>query len=188
MSPKNDRQTTWPQYLLALLCGAAVLVADRVTKWLVARRFALGESKPFITGLLDFVYVRNSGGAWGMLSGKTAVLLLVTAAIMVLCVLILVKFSKSSPLLLWAIVLVLSGGIGNMIDRLRQGYVVDFLYFKLINFPVFNVADCYVVISVVIFVMLLLFYYNDDDLKEFGKRITPGERAGKSETEGTTNE
>ncbi len=158
MSPKNDRQTTWPQYLLALLCGAAVLVADRVTKWLVARRFALGESKPFITGLLDFVYVRNSGGAWGMLSGKTAVLLLVTAAIMVLCVLILVKFSKSSPLLLWAIVLVLSGGIGNMIDRIfNGGEVVDFLHFAFFpSFPVFNVADCAVVIGAGLLILYFL--------------------------------
>ena len=65
-----------------------------------------------------------------------------------------------------------AGAVGNMIDRVSQGYVVDFLYFKLINFPVFNVADIYVTVSVVCFAVLILFYYKEDDFSFLKKTGT----------------
>ena len=61
----------------------------------------------------------------------------------------------------------MSGAAGNLIDRILQGYVVDFFYFRLINFPVFNVADCYVTISAAALIILFLFYYKDSDLEPF---------------------
>ena len=67
----------------------------------------------------------------------------------------------------FALLLVASGAVGNMIDRVSQGYVVDFFYFRLINFPVFNVADCYVTISAAALIILFLFYYKDSDLEPF---------------------
>ena len=178
------------KWLLAA-SGLFVLIAlDQVTKYLAVQYVMFNGYIPVIGDIFGLEYVENTGAAFGLFKDMTWIFVCSTVFVTVLMIYFFAKMPFSGKYRPTAVltILLLAGAIGNMIDRLRQGYVVDFLYFKLINFPVFNVADCYVVISVVIFVMLLLFYYNDDDLKEFGKRITPGERAGKSETEGTTNE
>lgn len=135
--------------ILAIVMGLAVLVADQLTKLYIISNFSLGEGCGFIKGLIDIVYIHNRGAAWGMLSGKTWFLVVITAVIMAVCIYLLIKMGKKNKLLFWAICLVLSGGIGNMIDRiLRGGNVVDFLHFEFWpQFPVFNVADCAIVIG-----------------------------------------
>ena len=75
------------------------------------------------------------------------------------------------------LMLVAAGAVGNMIDRVSQGFVVDFLYFRLIDFPVFNVADCYVTIAAFCLVILVMFYYSDEDLACF----QPDRKAGKEQ-------
>lgn len=70
----------------------------------------------------------------------------------------------------WILVILVAGAVGNMIDRIYNGYVVDFLYFELINFPVFNVADCYVVVGAILAVILIIFYYDDNDLNRILKK------------------
>ena len=74
--------------------------------------------------------------------------------------------NKKYTALNYIIVFLIAGAIGNYIDRIANNYVVDFIYFSLINFPVFNVADCYVTVSVILLFILILFYYKDDDLEE----------------------
>ena len=135
--------------ILAIVMGLAVLVADQLTKLYIISNFSLGEGCGFIKGLIDIVYIHNRGAAWGMLSGKTWFLVVITAVIMVVCIYLLIKMGKKNKLLFWAICLVLSGGIGNMIDRIfRSGNVIDFLHFEFWpQFPVFNVADCGIVIG-----------------------------------------
>ncbi len=145
-------------YILAVLCGIGFLVADRITKHYVAANFVLGtESREFIPGIVDLTYVKNDGGAWGMLGGYTWILLSLTIVIMLVCIALLIKYGSKNKLMFWAIVLVLSGGIGNMIDRfLNGGYVVDFLHFEFFkSFPVFNVAD----IGICIGAGLLIIYF-----------------------------
>ena len=99
-----------------------------------------------------------------MLYGKTYILLPVTLVIMALCIFLYVKYGKKSRLLLWAITLILSGGIGNMIDRVfRGGNVIDFLHFEFFpTFPVFNVADCAIVVGA----GLLILYFVLDAVRE----------------------
>ncbi len=135
-------------YILAIVCSALFLAADQLSKYYVVNTFTLGETKPAIDGIFDFTYIHNTGGAWGMLSGHTAFLLIFTAVAMALCVYLLVQFGKDNKLLFWAICLVIGGGLGNMIDRLfRGGKVVDFIRVQFIDFPIFNIADCAVVIG-----------------------------------------
>lgn len=152
-------------YILAILSGILVLGIDQYTKALVAKTFSLGEEKEFLKGLIDFVYVKNAGGAWGFLSGKTWVLLIFTVLVMMVCVFIIVKYGKNNKLLFWAISLVLFGGIGNMIDRVfRGGFVVDFLHFEFWpQFPVFNIADCGIVIGT----GLLILYFVLDMINDY---------------------
>lgn len=151
-------------YILAFICGALLLLADQFTKYYVSANFILGESREFLNGFIDLTYIHNQGGAWGMLYGKTYILLPVTLVIMALCIVLYLKYGKKSRLLLWAITLVLSGGIGNMIDRVfRGGNVIDFLHFEFFpSFPVFNVADCAVVVGA----GLLIIYFILDAVRE----------------------
>ncbi len=136
-------------YILAAVCSALLLVADQWTKHYIVTHFTLSESRPFIEGVLDFTYVHNKGGAWGMLSGYTWILLAATIVIMIICIALLLKNGFKSKLMFWSICFILAGGLGNMIDRIfRGGNVVDFLHLHFMpNFPVFNVADCGVVIG-----------------------------------------
>ncbi len=151
-------------YILAFLCGVLLLGADQLTKYYISTSFVLGESREFLSGFIDLTYIHNRGGAWGMLYGRTYILLPITLVIMIFCIIFYVKYGKKSRLLLWAITLVMSGGIGNMIDRVfRGGNVVDFLHFEFFpSFPVFNVADCAIVVGA----GLLILYFILDAVRE----------------------
>lgn len=150
-------------YILAIAVSVLFLLADRFTKYIVTSNMELYESIPFIPKFLEFYYIHNTGGAWGILSGKTWILVVFTAVVMVCCVIFLVKNGKNNPLLFWSICLILSGGIGNMIDRVfNEGRVIDFLRTLFIDFPIFNIADCAVVIGA----GLLTLYFVIDIIKE----------------------
>ena len=151
-------------YILAVLCGALIILADRLTKYYISVNFVLGESREFINGFINLTYIHNRGGAWGMLYGHTYILIPLTVVIMAVCVFLYIKYGNKSRLLLWAITLVLSGGIGNMIDRVfHGGNVDDFLHFEFFpSFPIFNVADCAIVVGA----GLLILYFILDAIKE----------------------
>ncbi len=151
-------------YILAVLCGALIILADRLTKYYISVNFVLGESREFINGFINLTYIHNRGGAWGMLYGHTYILIPLTVVIMAVCVFLYIKYGNKSRLLLWAITFVLSGGIGNMIDRVfHGGNVVDFLHFEFFpSFPIFNVADCAIVVGA----GLLILYFILDAIKE----------------------
>lgn len=152
-------------YISAVLIGLIIIALDQYTKYIVASKFVLGgQEKVLIPKLIDMIFVKNDGGAWGMLGGSTWILLSLTVVIMLVCITLLLKYGFKNKLMFWAIILVLSGGIGNMIDRIaRGGYVVDFLHFTFWkSFPVFNVADCAVVVGA----GLLVIYFVSEMLKE----------------------
>ncbi len=150
---KNKSST----YIISILISVLVLIIDQISKAYISTNITLGaEPTSFIKGLINITYIHNTGGAWGMLSGKTWILILVTAIVMLGCIVVLIMNFKKQPLLFWSISLVVSGGIGNLIDRIfRDGKVIDFLHFDFWpSFPVFNIADCAIVIGAA-----LLFYY-----------------------------
>ena len=151
-------------YILAVVSAVLLLGADQLTKYLVSTGFALGERREFLNGFIDLTYIHNRGGAWGLLYGKTYILIPITVIVMTVCIILYKKYGKKNKLLFWAIMLVLSGGIGNMIDRVfRDGNVIDFLHFEFLpSFPVFNVADCAIVVGA----GLLILYFLIDSVKE----------------------
>ena len=153
-------------YCISFLCTAGGILLDRLTKnWAV---FALkGTSAiPVIPDILELTYVENRGAAFGMMQGKQTFFLLLTAVISAAIVYILTRIPLKKRMLpcTACLVAVLAGAIGNLIDRTLQGYVVDFIYFKPIDFPVFNVADIFVTCGMFILMALLVFYYKDEDL------------------------
>ncbi len=134
-------------YILAVICGVLVLIADQISKYYIISNFNIGDSCGFLNGFIDIIYINNKGGAWGIFEGKTWTLLSITAFLMIVCLVVLIKYGKKSKLFFWSVNLILFGGLGNMIDRIfRDGNVVDFLHFEFFpQFPIFNIADCVVV-------------------------------------------
>ena len=156
-------------FILAIICGITIIIADQYSKIFIISHYTLGESTKLLNGVIDLTYIHNRGGAWGMLSGYTWALLSITLVIMLVCIALLFKYGLKNKLIFWSITLMLAGGVGNMIDRIfRDGNVVDFLQFAFFKqFPVFNVAD----IAVCIGAGLLVLYFVLDTLKEsLGKR------------------
>lgn len=133
------------------LIGAAVAL-DQMTKYWAVHELMPKKSMEFIPGLLGFRYAENTGAAFSMLRDKQLLLILVTLLIIaVLCGLMVKSIKAGEPLVVkMSYVLILSGAIGNFIDRVRLNYVVDFLEFKFINFPIFNIADICVVCGVIL--------------------------------------
>ncbi len=154
-------------FVLAAIVAALFLATDQLTKYIVTANMELGQTIGFIDGLLDFTYIHNDGGAWGMLGGNRWLLLALTAVMMIIILVLLIKNGKKSKLFFWASILIISGGLGNMIDRIfRGGEVIDFLHATFINFPIFNVADCAVVIGA----GLLILYFVIDMIKDFREK------------------
>ncbi len=125
-----------------------ILIAlDQITKYLATAYLEPVGTAPFIEGFMEFRYVLNDGAAFSMFSGNRWMLIGFTSVALVLVALYLIIKKPKLKLEKIALILILSGGIGNLIDRIIYGYVVDFFATTFINFAVFNVADCFVVIG-----------------------------------------
>ena len=146
----------WSIGLLAVLIGL-----DQALKYWTVTHLALGESAELIPGFLQLTRLHNYGAAWSSLSGKVVVLLVVTGALMVAVAWLLIKKIVRHPLGVTAGLFLLGGGLGNMIDRVRLGYVVDMLETTFMDFPVFNVADCFITCGCAVLMVSLLLMHKD---------------------------
>ncbi len=142
--------------LLILFVTLAGILLDQVTKLLVDTCMALGETIPLFEGVLHITYIRNRGAAFGMLADNRWVFLIVSTVTILALTVFLILTKMRDPLALTALSMILSGGIGNMIDRLALGYVIDFIDFRLINFAVFNGADSFVCVGAGLFLLSTL--------------------------------
>ena len=155
-----------PYILAILLCVAA----DQAVKWYVVSHLALYESAPLLPGVVELYYIQNTGGGFSILENHTWLLTAVTALLMLIIAAMLVKKVFSHPLAMWTLTAVLGGGLGNLIDRVRLGYVVDMFNFQFINYPVFNVADILVVCGVIGFAAYYLLLHDRIMKKQEGER------------------
>ena len=147
-----------------------LLAADQILKYWVTQNLDLYESMPLIPGLVELKYIQNTGGGWSILSDYTWLLSLLTSVILVVVLVLLVRGIVRHPLGRWGCVLLLAGGLGNLIDRFRLGYVVDMFNFQFMNFPVFNIADICVVCGMALAAVYYLFFYDKYDAKGREKR------------------
>jgi signal peptidase II len=176
--------------IFSLLWIVVLVMFDQFTKYLAVAR--LKEQEPFvlIPGVFELHYLENTSAAFGIdlisilqrlfhfsyftehpdafLNFKMIFFIVVTIIVAVLLYLLYLRVPQNRRFryLNWIIIAFISGAIGNCIDRIIQQYVVDFFYFKLINFPIFNVADIYVTVSAIALILLFLFYYKEDDLEQ----------------------
>ncbi len=146
-----------------------LIAADRFTKQFAIQNLREQE-KVIIPNVFSLHYLENRGAAWGLFQNATWLFILITI-IVVFAMLYFyrrIPFEKKYNLLRISIIILSAGAVGNFIDRIMWRYVVDFLYFEWINFPVFNVADCFVCIAAVLLLYCFLFKYKDEEF--FGKR------------------
>lgn len=144
---------------------ALLFFADQLTKLAALKYLKDGKTINIIGDIFVLQYVENRGAAFGLLQNKQWIFMAgaLIAVFVVGYLYCRIPEEKKYNLLRICGILLVSGAFGNFYDRVTRQYVVDFLYFKLIDFPVFNVADCYVVISCILFAVLLLFYYKEED-------------------------
>lgn len=138
----------------AIILGGILL--DQLTKWLSVKFLAVTDTVPLIKGVLHLTYVENTGAAFGMLKDQRWVFILVSTVTIIAFLAYLYLGHAGSRLYGIAFSMIISGGIGNMIDRLALGYVVDFIDFRLINFAVFNGADSFVCVGAGIMILALI--------------------------------
>ena len=166
----TTKKNTPVQTVLLRILEAAVFTAlpvlfDQFTKQLAANHLP-GHPVELIRGVFSLQYLENHGAAFGMLQGRRFFFILITIVFLVLAMAFYVRIPRTKHFLVLRILVIFAcaGAIGNFIDRLTLHYVRDFFYFSLIDFPIFNVADIYVTVSVTIFAVLILFFYKDDEL------------------------
>ena len=159
------------KYLIRVSISVILLILlDQLTKiWAVVRL----KDQPAISLIRGVFELENRGSAFGMMQGARVFFIISTIVLFLLVCVIYIRIPKEKmylPLRVIA-VLFLAGAAGNFIDRVRQGFVVDFFYFSLINFPIFNVADIYVTTATIALIVFILFYYKEADLERiFSKK------------------
>ena len=169
---KNKKNIRLITCLIAIIL---LVIVDQMTKVWAVSRLENNAGIDLIKGVLEFFYLPNgnTGAAFGMLQGHQTLFLII--AILISSVLLFIiynmPFQKKYNILVILMTLIIAGGIGNMIDRFRLNYVIDFIYISLINFPIFNVADMYVSIATVMLVIMFLFVYKEEDINIIEKNI-----------------
>ena len=143
-----------------------LVAADQFTKLLTLRYLKDAPPIVLIKGVLELTYVENRGAAFGMLQNRQWIFLIITVIVLIIIWKVFCRIPANNrylPLRICCIVLG-AGALGNMIDRVLRGYVVDFIYFRLIDFPVFNVADIYVTVTAFVLAALVFAFYKDEEL------------------------
>lgn len=153
-------------YILPIVCIAFLTAIDQLSKFIIQGTFQLYESKPIIRDVFHITYIQNTGVAWGLFKGGRIIFLIVTLLALVFCGYIYMNISGSKKYkgVKVCLIFLVSGAIGNMIDRIKLAYVVDFLDFTWIDFPIFNIADIYVTCSMIVLIILCIFVYKNEDL------------------------
>ncbi|MCR5092583.1 MAG: signal peptidase II [Lachnospiraceae bacterium] len=151
--------------LIDLLLTILLIAGDRLSKYYAVKGLKDRPAVPLIKGVLELNYLENHGAAFGMLQNQKIFLILIAALILiVICyVLLMIPEDKKYIFIHLLLSLLSAGAVGNMIDRLQNDYVVDFIYLVIIRFPIFNVADIYVTVAAFLLVILFLFYYKEKD-------------------------
>ena len=133
-----------------------LIVLDQLVKWAVVSNIKLGEVKGFVPSIMSLTYLQNTGAAFSILENQQWLFTIITLLVIGGAIWYLIKNIKGSFWLISGLTLIIAGGLGNFIDRLRQGFVVDMFQVDFINFAVFNVADTYLTFGVLIMLIVII--------------------------------
>lgn len=166
----NSKKTLHIIFDIVLL--GILIFADQFTKKMAVIHLKDKPAKIIIKDVFELNYLENRGAAFGMFQNQTILFVLIAVVMIfaISCIIVKLPMAKKYTGLEVILVFISAGAIGNLIDRIKVDYVVDFFYFILINFPIFNVADIYVSVSCVLLAILILFYYKEDDFAFLQKK------------------
>lgn len=148
-------------YALLALIAAAIVALDQWTKHLTIQNIPLGTHRDSILGIFHLTHTKNTGAAWSMLEGQTWLFVVVFAVFLVLLGVVVWKQWLSKKFEWFCLTAIVGGGIGNLIDRLTTGAVTDMICFDFIDFPVFNVADCFITVGCFALLVYILLFDRD---------------------------
>jgi signal peptidase II len=137
------------------------VVIDQVTKFLAVNYLPFETAVPIIGNIFSLQYIHNEGAAWSLMSGRVGLLIVITVIVTIFIGYLLYKTPKEQKLMRFSFALLIAGALGNIIDRVRLGYVIDFLSFP--NFPIFNIADCCVTVAIAFIIILTLLDLKKDN-------------------------
>lgn len=164
------------------LVSAVLVFFDQYTKNLAVAHLKGQKPLVIMEGVFELLYSENRGAAFGMMQGRQGFFFLIGAAVFIAAAYAMYCMpswkNRRYHWLKLCVILITAGALGNMVDRLMQGYVVDFLYFSLIDFPIFNVADIYVTVAAALLVLLMFFYYTEEELDIFQHKKGNGQQKG----------
>lgn len=171
------------------ICFALLTLFDQLTKQLAVIRLRGQQPVTIIRDVFELYYLENHGAAFGILQGKRTVFILITVVVLIAIVYVYARlpFTRKYRAIRIFLTLISAGAVGNFIDRVSQNYVVDFFYFVLIDFPIFNMADIYVTCATVLLIIVLLFRFKDDDFTEMMQSLSVRKEEKKSDS-GNTDE
>ncbi len=153
--------------MLYLILGICIVLADAVTKLLAVRWLMPIRTMPLWEGVFRLTYVENRGAAFGMLQGGRVFFVVASVLIISAMLWLAKKYKNRSKALNCGVTFIIAGAVGNIIDRVFRGFVVDFLDFCLIDYPVFNVADIFVCVGAGLLAIFIIFFENKKDCKNY---------------------
>ncbi len=154
--------------IIFVLVIAVLVIIDQIIKVVVSHNIMINDSISVIKvgnkEIFNLTHILNDGAGWSIFSGKTLFLIIITSVFLIAAIIYLIKFSKRQFLLTTSLILIISGGIGNLFDRIfRGGKVIDYIQTRFINFPIFNFADICVVIGAISLVIFVAFFDKSGD-------------------------
>jgi len=152
-------------YIIDILLMISLIVIDQLTKYWAVIKLKNNGAITLIDGVLEFNYLENFGAAFGMLQNQKIFFVFVALVFLIVIGFVIYKTPTDKKYIKLHLLLIMigSGAVGNLIDRIRLNYVVDFIYFSLINFPIFNFADICVTVATIFLIILILFVYKESD-------------------------
>lgn len=150
--------------MIYYMLAALLIVVDQLSKWAILQNFELYEEKILLPGFLSLFYIQNRGAAWGIFEGRMIFFYIITVFVVGYLIYMFHKEKTDSKLVGVSFSLILAGAIGNFIDRLVNGFVVDMFRLDFINFPIFNVADMCLTIGVALMLIHVLFFEKEENI------------------------
>lgn len=144
--------------MIWMIITALILAADQIVKYLVSTCLNVGETAFSVLNIFDITYVQNRGAAFSVMTGKIALLSIISVVFCALIILFWIKKRPSNPILCLSISMLFAGAAGNGIDRIFHGFVIDYINLAFMNFPVFNIADIGVTVGAALFVLYTIFF------------------------------
>lgn len=168
----NNKTKKIYKYIVTILSILLLIILDQWTKHIVSDNLSEGKILKYLGDNIEILYYENAGAAFGILQGQKILFTILTVIVIILLSIFIYRlpiYKKYIYAYIFSILL-FAGTIGNFIDRIRLSYVVDFIYVKVIDFPIFNLADSYITISCIIMILSIIFVYKDNDFDFIKKR------------------